>query len=76
MMKASPSHTVKALALHNAVLRKAAHIHAGHVFEQEGDSWAVAFQDAFDAAAFCLQVQQALRKVGGRLRVWCMRGHK
>ncbi|KAI8463865.1 MAG: nucleotide cyclase [Monoraphidium minutum] len=63
MMKLSPASTIKALTLHNAVLSKAAHKHAGHVIEQEGDSWAVAFHDAFDAVAFCLQAQQALRKV-------------
>lgn len=62
-MKTSPTLTTKALALHNAVLRKAAHNHAGHVIEQEGDSWSVAFHDAQDAAAFCLQAQQALHKV-------------
>ncbi|KIZ04553.1 hypothetical protein MNEG_3403 [Monoraphidium neglectum] len=63
LMKTSPSLTTKALNLHNAVLKKAAHFHAGHVFEQEGDSWAVAFHDAQDAVAFCMQAQQALHKV-------------
>jgi class 3 adenylate cyclase len=64
LMKTSPNLTTKALNMHNAVLRKAAHLHAGHVFEQEGDSWAVAFHDATDAVAFCLQAQQALHRVG------------
>lgn len=63
LMKASPGITVKVLNMHNAIMRKAAHTHAGHAFEMEGDSWAVAFHDAFDAVAFCLQVQQALHKV-------------
>eukprot|EP00775_Hariotina_reticulata_P007361 gene7361-7572_t len=53
---------VKALGIHNAILRKAVSAHAGHVIEQEGDSWSVAFHRAVDAAAFCLQVQQALQK--------------
>jgi len=65
-MKTSPNLTTKALAMHNTVLKKAAHVHAGHVFEQEGDSWAVAFHDAQDAVAFCMQAQQALHKVGRR----------
>jgi len=62
-MKASPSLTARALAMHNAVLRKAAVDNAGQVIEQEGDSWAVAFHDASDAMAFCMQAQQALHKV-------------
>ena len=61
-MKTSPSLTTKALNLHNAVLKRAAHVHAGHVFEQEGDSWAVAFHEAQDAVAFCMQAQLALHK--------------
>jgi hypothetical protein len=63
-MKTSPNLTTKALGMHNAVLKKAAHLHAGHVLEQEGDSWAVAFHDAHDAVAFCMQAQQALHRVG------------
>jgi hypothetical protein len=34
-------------------------MHAGYVLDQEGDSWAVAFHDADDAAAFSLQVRRA-----------------
>jgi hypothetical protein len=48
--------TTKALGMHNAILRRAASAHAGHVIEQEGDSWSVAFHTAMDAVAFCLQV--------------------
>jgi hypothetical protein len=44
------------LGIHNALLRRAAAMHAGHVVEQEGDSWSVAFHTAMDAVAFCLQV--------------------
>jgi hypothetical protein len=36
---------------------QACHMHAGYVLDQEGDSWAVAFHDADDAAAFSLQVR-------------------
>jgi hypothetical protein len=63
LMKTSPSMATKALSMHNAVLRKAAHNNAGTVIDQEGDSWIVAFHDAPDAVAFCLQAQQALQKV-------------
>ncbi|KAF6255371.1 hypothetical protein COO60DRAFT_215437 [Scenedesmus sp. NREL 46B-D3] len=50
------------LGIHNALLRRAAAMHAGHVVEQEGDSWSVAFHTSMDAVAFCLQVQQCLAK--------------
>jgi class 3 adenylate cyclase len=63
LMRASPSLTARALAMHNAVLRKAAHDNAGVVIEQEGDSWAIAFHEPSDAVAFCMQAQQALHKV-------------
>ncbi|WIA41351.1 hypothetical protein OEZ86_004944 [Tetradesmus obliquus] len=49
-------------------MRKACHMHAGYVLDQEGDSWAVAFHDADDAVAFSLQVQQALAR-----KVWILR---
>lgn len=65
-MKTNAKLTTKALAMHNAVLKKVAHVHAGHVFEQEGDSWALAFHDAQDAVAFCMQAQQALHRVSGK----------
>ncbi|KAI8472451.1 MAG: hypothetical protein J3K34DRAFT_519781 [Monoraphidium minutum] len=63
LMKTSPSLTTKALSMHNAVLRKAVAENAGNVFDQEGDSWGVAFYEAQDAVTFCLQAQQALQKV-------------
>jgi hypothetical protein len=40
---------------------QACHMHAGYVLDQEGDSWAVAFHDADDAAAFSLQVRRRMR---------------
>lgn len=52
--------TTQAMATHNAILRKAVTAHAGHVIEQEGDSWSVAFHRAVDAVAFCLQVSGVL----------------
>jgi hypothetical protein len=62
------------LGIHNALLRRAAAMHAGHVVEQEGDSWSVAFHTSMDAVAFCLQVRLrcALMGVSWMLRcvVW------
>jgi class 3 adenylate cyclase len=46
----------KAMGGHNNMMRKACHAHAGHVLDQEGDSWTIAFHDAEDAVAFALQV--------------------
>eukprot|EP00775_Hariotina_reticulata_P007249 gene7249-7462_t len=54
--------TAQALGMHNAILRSAAAAHAGHVIEQEGDSWSVAFYSPMEALGFCLQVQQALQE--------------
>lgn len=48
---------MRALGIHNAILRKAVNTHAGHVIEQEGDSWSVAFHRPMQAVAFCLQVR-------------------
>ena len=53
--------------LHNTVMRVAAAAHAGHVIEQEGDSWSVAFHSPMDAVAFCLQVNAAF----GMPSAWC-----
>ncbi|WIA41730.1 hypothetical protein OEZ86_009073 [Tetradesmus obliquus] len=52
----------RAIGVHNNILRKACHTHAGYVLDQEGDSWTVAFREAEDAVAFSLQVQQALAR--------------
>jgi len=54
MQKNAPLRTSN--GIHNTILRKAVTTHAGHVIEQEGDSWSVAFHRAVDAIAFCLQV--------------------
>jgi hypothetical protein len=61
LMAANAPLTTKALGMHNAILRRAASAHAGHVIEQEGDSWSVAFHTAMDAVAFCLQVRTCIR---------------
>jgi hypothetical protein len=55
-MKADQHLMMRALGLHNSVIRRAAWTNAGTVVEQEGDSFTLAFADAFDAVAFCLQV--------------------
>lgn len=55
-MKASPHLMTKALGLHNYAIRKACHANAGHVLEQEGDSYSIAFHRPLEAVAFCLQV--------------------
>jgi class 3 adenylate cyclase len=75
-MKAMPSLTARALAMHNAVMRKAVRDHAGHVLRQEGDSWALAFHEATDAVGFCMQAQQALQRVRAARRgnaMWARR---
>ena len=45
-----------AMRLHNALMQRVQQQQAGHVIEQEGDSWTVAFEEPQDAVAFCLQV--------------------
>ncbi len=48
----------RALVMHNNVIRSAKFANCGFVLEQEGDSFTLAFYDAVDAVAFCLQVWQ------------------
>lgn len=55
-MRTNAGPATQAMGIHNAILRKAVATHGGHVIEQEGDSWSVAFHKPVDAAAFCLQV--------------------
>lgn len=57
-MQQNAATTVRAMGMHNAILRKAVATHAGHVIEQEGDSWSLAFHRSVDAVAFCLQVSK------------------
>jgi hypothetical protein len=46
----------RALVMHNSAIRTAKYANCGFVLEQEGDSFTLAFYNAFDAVAFCLQV--------------------
>uniref|UniRef100_A0A383VEC8 Apple domain-containing protein n=1 Tax=Tetradesmus obliquus TaxID=3088 RepID=A0A383VEC8_TETOB len=56
----APDEMGQALLQHNSVIKQAADDNIGFVLEQEGDSFALAFHDPHDAAAFALQAQQAL----------------
>ncbi len=56
LVRMNAAMATKAMGIHNAILRRAVAAQAGHVLEQEGDSWSVAFQRPVDAVAFCLQV--------------------
>lgn len=47
----------QAMSQHSNVIRRAAWTHYGFVVGQEGDSFVLAFRDASDAVAFCLQVR-------------------
>jgi hypothetical protein len=63
LFRAQPQLMGRALAMHNAVLRRCCWAQGGHVVEQEGDSFTLAFYDPADAVAFCLQAQLALQRV-------------
>ena len=62
-MKSAPELMTAALNLHNGVMRKVRWENCGFTVEQEGDSFTFVFYTAVDAAAFCMQAQQALMKV-------------
>ena len=55
-MKASPDLMMSALLTHNSLIQKAKWSNFGSVIEQEGDSYAIIFEEAADAVKFCLQV--------------------
>lgn len=55
-MVAMPLAMAQAVSQHSNVIRRAAWTHYGFVVGQEGDSFILAFRDACDAVAFCLQV--------------------
>ena len=63
LMKSCPDAMLRALSLHNAVLRRAKYGNVGYTLEQEGDSFALLFHTPYDAASFCLQAQQALLRI-------------
>jgi predicted ATPase len=48
------------LAVHDKILRKAAHDHDGHVFSTAGDAFSIAFASAEDAVAAALDAQLTL----------------
>ncbi|WIA10689.1 hypothetical protein OEZ85_010869 [Tetradesmus obliquus] len=60
IFKRAPEVMFRALVMHNGAIRAAKYANCGFVLEQEGDSFTLAFHNAFDAVAFCLQAQQAL----------------
>ncbi|GAX78737.1 hypothetical protein CEUSTIGMA_g6174.t1 [Chlamydomonas eustigma] len=57
-MKEAPDAMMNALLTHNNLIHKAKNENFGHVVDQEGDSFSIAFADAGDAVKFCLQAQQ------------------
>lgn len=57
IFKRAPEVMYRALMIHNGVIRAAKFSNCGFVLEQEGDSYTLAFYDAVDAVAFCLQVR-------------------
>jgi hypothetical protein len=61
LMVTMPLAMVQAVSQHSNVIRRAAWTHYGFVVGQEGDSFILAFRDACDAVAFCLQVRTGLR---------------
>ena len=60
LMKAYPELMMPALLTHNHLIQKAKWANFGFTIEQEGDSYALLFEEAGDAVAFCLQVSLAL----------------
>jgi hypothetical protein len=61
IFKRAPEVMFRALVMHNSVIRSAKYANCGFVLEQEGDSFTLAFYNAFDAVAFCLQVRAGNR---------------
>lgn len=72
LMRFNPGPAMQAMGIHNALLRKAVGAHAGHVIEQEGDSWSVAFHRPLDAVAFSLQVHLWLNPCHDAKQPWFM----
>ncbi|GAX79288.1 hypothetical protein CEUSTIGMA_g6729.t1 [Chlamydomonas eustigma] len=57
LMKVAPELMMRALITHNNLIQKAKMLNFGHVIDQEGDSYSIAFEDHLDAVKFCLQAQ-------------------
>eukprot|EP00798_Chlamydomonas_sp_ICE-L_P014056 gene14056-19995_t len=57
-----PDSVIKSLNLYGNVIRKASWSNFAHIIEHDRGSFVLIFQEAVDAAAFCLQVQQSLMR--------------
>ena len=75
LFRARPQLMGQALQLHNAVLRRCCWAQGGHIVEQEGDSFTIAFYDAADAVCFCLQAQMALLRVAWPKNLMAVQQH-
>ncbi|GAX78741.1 hypothetical protein CEUSTIGMA_g6178.t1 [Chlamydomonas eustigma] len=64
LMKNSPELMMKALLAHNNLIQSAKSNNFGHIVEQEGDSYSIAFEEAADAVKFCIHVQHMLANYG------------
>lgn len=60
LWEANPKAMEQALRLHDATIRLNMAKHNGYEVTTEGDAFQVVFHDAFDAVAFCLDVQMDL----------------
>ena len=56
LMHSAPDKTMAAVLLHNNAYHKSKWDNYGHVVDQEGDSYSIAFEEPGDAVQFCLQV--------------------
>ena len=62
----------EAVEAHNAVLRGLLAAHGGHEVRTDGDSFVLAFHDATDAVAYCVQVRWYTQISGSALLQRCM----
>lgn len=60
LWEANPEAMQQALRLHDATIRQVLAKHEGYEVATEGDAFQLAFHDATDAVAFCLEVQTDL----------------
>jgi len=56
-MSRSPELMLRALNIHNKVIRNCKWEFVGWTLEQEGDSYLLVFHDPQDAVSFCLMVR-------------------
>ncbi|KAF5843592.1 hypothetical protein DUNSADRAFT_12854, partial [Dunaliella salina] len=57
MCAIDPKAATQTMEIHNKLISKARWANCGSIVDQAGDSFTLAFQDAFDAVAFAIQVQ-------------------